>query len=57
MISKIIKDINLRKYRLCDAFPSEIVTAIMIASFALVIQLYLTSRHGTDEARMNKRLL
>ena len=57
MISKIIKDINLRKYRLCDAFPSEIVTAIMIASFALVIQLSLTSRHGTDEARMNKRLL
>ena len=27
---------------------------MMIASLASVIQLSLTSRHGTDEARMNK---
>ena len=55
MIRKIIKDINLIKYSLClcDAFLSEILTAMMIALHASVIQLSHTSRHRTDEPRMN----
>ena len=59
MIRKIIKDINLIKYSLClcDAFLSEILTAMMIASVASVIQLSLTSRYGAGEARMNTLLV
>ena len=56
MIQKVIKDTNLAEY-FCDAFLSEILTAMMIASLALVIQLSLTSWHRTDKVRMNEELI
>ena len=65
MIRKIIKD-NPRRilpFEFCDAFLSEILTAMMIALLALVIKLSVTSRHGTDEAlnclgrRVNLKLI
>ena len=56
MIWKINKDLKVTytSLRLCDAFLTEILTAMMKALLALVIRLSLTFPHRTDKARMNK---
>ena len=51
--SKNHKGYKNTSLRLCHAFFLEILTEMVIALLVSVIQLSVTSRHGTDEARMN----